>query len=99
MVSQERTSAVYSDIGPPLPKSLLKTWPPTLVAAGQSYVPFSGNPALMAAVSVVTFQVEPGGYSPWVARVTTVTVPELPNSALNSRVLMPPVQTLGSYVG
>jgi len=82
-----------------LPKSLLKTRPSTLTEAGQSYGPYSGYPSPTAAASVVTFQVDPGWYSPWEARFRIGSPSLVPKSCRNSRSEIPPVQMLGSYVG
>jgi hypothetical protein len=49
----------------------------------------------MAAAVEVTFQVDPGAYSPWVARFRIGSPCAVPNRSRNCRLEMPPVQTLG----
>ena len=50
---------------------------------------------LIPAVSVVTLKVEPGGYSPWVARSRIGSPSAVPNSRLNSFSDSPFVHTSG----
>jgi hypothetical protein len=53
-------------------------------------------PSAMAAAVEVTFQVEPGAYSPWVARLRIGSPCAVPNRPWNWRSLMPPFQIDGS---
>jgi hypothetical protein len=46
----------------------------------------------------VTLKVEPGAYWPWVVQLMIGCPPDLPNSALNCRWEMPPVQIAGIVV-
>ena len=74
---------------------LLKVWPATVTAPGQPYGPAVEKPCAMAAAVEVTFQVDPGAYSPWVARFRIGSPCAVPNRSRNCRLEMPPVQTLG----
>ena len=47
--------------------------------AGQSYSPLSENPSATAAAVEVTLNVDPGGYSPWVAQLITGSPEAVPN--------------------
>ena len=75
--------------------SLMKVWPAMLTEAGQLYRPFNGYPLATAAAVEVTLKVEPGAYWPWLVQLMIGCPPDLPNSALNCRWVMPPVHTLG----
>ena len=58
-------------------------------------MPVVEKPWAMAAAVEVTFHVEPGAYSPWVARLRIGSPRAVPNRSRNSELEMPPVHTLG----
>src|ERR1022692_4569975 len=66
---------------------------------GQPYGPARLEPAATAAAAEVTFQVDPGAYWPWVARLRIGSESLAPNRRRYSPVVMPPVQMDGLYVG
>jgi hypothetical protein len=59
--------------------SLMNDWPSMFTDAGQSYSPLSENPSATAAAVEVTLNVDPGGYSPWVAQLITGSPEAVPN--------------------
>ncbi len=75
---------------------LLNVWPAIVTEPGQEYGPAADSPSATAAEAEVTLKVEPGPYSPWVARSRIGSPCAVPNRPLNSRVEMPPVQMPGS---
>src|SRR6516225_954536 len=94
------TSASCSDIGPRFcVVQLLKGRPATVTAPGQPYGPAAEYPWARAAAVEVTFQVDPGPYSPWVARLSIGSPCAVPNRFLNSRWERPPFQMRGVSVG
>ena len=75
---------------------LLTVCPAMVTDPGQPQGPAADIPSATAAEAEVTLNVEPGPYSPWVARLSIGSPCAVPNRPLNSRLEMPPFQMLGS---